>query len=61
MGKKLKLIRIEKGMTQRFVAKKIGLTGSQLCLFESGKGKISAEALVKLVTLLDVDIRALAD
>lgn len=61
MGTKLKLIRIEKGMTQRFVASKIGLTGSQLCNFERGKGRISAEALIKLCVLLDVDIRTLAD
>jgi transcriptional regulator with XRE-family HTH domain len=53
IGKKLRRARIEKNMTQRELAKILGLTHAGLGSYETGRLRLSAELLVKLCDILE--------
>jgi transcriptional regulator with XRE-family HTH domain len=50
----LKKIRIEKGKSQAFLAKEIGVSRALLCGFEKGKNGVSDEVLRRLANALGV-------
>lgn len=59
LGYRIKLLREEKGLTQSFVAKKLGYKHSSIISeIESGKKRISAENLSILAEVLGVDVNA---
>ena len=51
MSNNLKSMRIKKGITQRDLAKSIGVSQAMLSCFENNKKNLSAEHLVKLADL----------
>lgn len=53
-GERLRLCREKKGLTQKFVAEKIGVKNNTLHGYESGKYEPSFETLVNLANLYDV-------
>lgn len=54
MGEKLKTLRLEKKLTQKQVADRIGLAVSAVSSYESGSRYPSYEALVKLAHIFHV-------
>lgn len=54
MGKKLKALRLEKNLTQKQVADRIGLAISAVSSYESGVRYPSYEALIKLARIFHV-------
>lgn len=54
MGKKLKSLRIEKKLTQRQIAERIGLAISAVSSYESGTRYPSYDVLIKLAQIFHV-------
>lgn len=54
MGEKLHILRIEKKLTQKQVADRIGLATSAVSSYESGNRYPSYEALIKLARMFHV-------
>lgn len=54
MGEKLKALRLEKNLTQKQVADRIGLAISAVSSYESGMRYPSYEALIKLARIFHV-------
>lgn len=61
MGMKLKLIRLAKGISQGYVAKMLGITQTTLSRKENGKSKFTADELIELCVLYNIDVRELAE
>lgn len=60
LGFRIRQLRIEKGLTQSFVAKQLGYKHSSiLSEIESGKKGINAEKLPKVAKILGVDVNSL--
>ncbi len=60
LGVRIKNLRTEKGLTQSFVARKLGYKySSTLSEIESGKKGINAEKIPLVAKILDVDINEL--
>lgn len=60
LGERIKEIRIQKGLTQSFVAKELGYKSpSMLSEIESSKKGIDAEKIPLLANILGVDINEL--
>ncbi|PAD67298.1 transcriptional regulator [Bacillus sp. 7586-K] len=60
LGFRIRQLRIEKGLTQTFVAKQLGYKHSSiLSEIESGKKGISAEKLPIVANVLGVDVNSL--
>jgi transcriptional regulator with XRE-family HTH domain len=55
-GQKLKMIRTLKGMTQRDLAEKAGISPVSLATFESGKSDMRSSTIVKLCEALGVTV-----
>ena len=53
IGKRLRMLRVSRGLSQVELSKKLGITYKQLHKYESGSGRISAGRLVELANLLD--------
>lgn len=56
VGVRLKIRRRELGLTQKEVAKHIGVTYQQLQKYESGKSRVDSDRLFELARILKVDI-----
>ena len=54
MNERLKEIRLEKGLTQKQLAKAVGLTETALCNYEKGIREPSLNVLKQLCLALDV-------
>jgi transcriptional regulator with XRE-family HTH domain len=52
LGKQLKLSRISQDLSQRDVAKRIGIPSYRLCRIESGKLQPTSEEYTKLIAIL---------
>lgn len=50
----LKKVRIERNMSQKEVAMKIGVTATTICRYESGKRKLPLEIAKKLADVFDI-------
>lgn len=59
LGAKIKLLRVEKGMTQLDVASKMGIDDSSYRKIESGRTNPTARTLYKLAEALDIPISSL--
>lgn len=57
----LKKIRLEKGLTQKELAKKSGVSGSYISFLETGKRLPTIYILVVIAKTLDVKINELVD
>lgn len=55
MMKNLKLLRIERGLTQIELARKIGVSQFLISSLERGTTQASPDLLIRLTTVLDVD------
>lgn len=56
MGKSLKRVRLEKGLTQEELAEKVGIHPTYVGKIESGKNNISIKMLFKISRVLDVKL-----
>ena len=56
VGKRLKKMRIEKGLTLKELSDLVGLSDSQLCLIENGTNKLSEKRAVILGEALEVGV-----
>ena len=54
LHKRIKMARIQRGLTQAQLAAKSDLTANFICLIESGKKNPSLRTLVRLAEVLDV-------
>lgn len=56
LGENIKKIRIEKGLTQKELADKVGISGAFMSLIEKGANNPSDENLIKISDVLNVPI-----
>lgn len=56
LGEKIKIIRVKKGITARFVAKKVGISPSTLCKYEKNSRAIKADLLPAFAEALGVEV-----
>ena len=61
LGKKIKVIRGRKGLSQEFVAKKLGINRIALSRIERGERKIKVEELKKLAEVFNISADVLLD
>lgn len=52
---KIRLLRLEKGFSQEYVARQLELSQSYYGRIETGKRTISLDLLMKILSILDVD------
>lgn len=60
LGEKLRKMRLEKGLTQEQLGKKLGLTKACIGLYENGKRSIYAKTLIDICKICDYDANELA-
>lgn len=58
-GEKMKAVRINKGLTQKALADKMGVSASTVGMYEQGRRIPDANALSKIAAALDVSVDAL--
>jgi transcriptional regulator with XRE-family HTH domain len=58
VGARLKMLRVQRGMSQTAVAESVGLTFQQIQKYENGSNRISASRLVEFASALGVPIRS---
>lgn len=58
-GEKMKAVRINKGLTQKALADKMGVSASAVGMYEQGRRIPDANALSKIAAALDVSVDAL--
>lgn len=56
IGKRIRELRIKSGMSQAFVAQKLGITFQQVQKYENGTNRVSAARLSMLAEILDTHI-----
>ncbi|MCC0684330.1 helix-turn-helix domain-containing protein [Clostridioides sp. ZZV14-6345] len=56
LGKRIKIARIKKGVTQEVVAEKIDITPSHMSNIETAKTKVSLPVLINIANVLSVTI-----
>lgn len=56
IGANLRRYRDRKGLTQRDVAQRVGVTPQQIQKYESGSSRVSADALIAFADILDTPI-----
>lgn len=56
IGKKIKQIRIEKGLSQEKLSEKIDISPRQMCTIENGNSFPSIETFVKISEVLEINI-----
>jgi len=54
IGKRLRLLRVARGLSQAELGKGLGVAYRQIHKYEDGSGRISAARLIELANLLDV-------
>jgi len=60
LGARVRAIRRERGLTQAQLAERLGISGSYLNLIEHNRRGLSAQLLIKLADVLQLDLRALS-
>ena len=60
LGGRLRKARISKGMSQRELADKLGLTQAAICQFEKGQRSPTPQNVRNLANILDIDLVDLA-
>lgn len=56
IGKKIRQLRIEKGLSQEELSEKIDISPRHMCTIENGNSFPSMETFVKIASILDIDI-----
>lgn len=56
IGKKIRQIRKERGISQEKLSEEIDISPRQMCMIESGNSYPSIETFVKISKILDIDI-----
>ena len=56
LGKKIKQIRIEKGISQEKLSEKIDISPRQMCTIENGNSFPSIETFIKIAEILEINI-----
>ncbi|MCC0629782.1 helix-turn-helix transcriptional regulator [Clostridioides sp. ES-S-0108-01] len=56
LGKRIKIARIKKNVTQEVIAEKIDITPSHMSNIETGKTKLSLHVLINIANVLSVTI-----
>jgi len=56
VGKKIREIRIEKGLSQEELSEKIDISPRHMCTIENGNSLPSLETFIKITQVLDIDI-----
>lgn len=54
VGKRVKMLRMEKGLSQKHVVEKTGMSQSHYSRFESGEGNVSLSYLLRIVEAIGV-------
>lgn len=52
----IRTARLKKGLTQRELAKKLGVVRETVSLWESGRNRVNSEKLVRLSEILDCSV-----
>ena len=60
LGSRVRALRSRKGLTQKAMAERLGISASYLNLIEHNRRPLSVEVLLKLATVFDVDVRGFA-
>lgn len=55
VGRKIREVRLLRGMTQANVAERLGLSFQQLQKYETGHNRVSASRMYEIATLLEVE------
>lgn len=58
---KISYWRIKRGLTQRELAEKVGISGAAIAYYETGQNKPKIETLFRLAQALDVEVSELFD
>ncbi len=58
IGKKIREIRLKRGMSQTYLAKKAKLSFQQIQKYENGKNRIAASRLFKIAKILETPLLA---
>lgn len=61
IGEKIKVARLQKGVSQAALAKCLGVSTSMICQYEIGKRKPKVETLSKIAGALGVDLKVFYD
>lgn len=56
IGKKIRQMRIERGLSQEALSEKIDISPRHMCTIENGKSIPSIETFVKIANVLEIDI-----
>jgi len=59
IGKRIKSIRVTKGLSQEFVAEHLGINQSTLARMEMGNPKLDSKQLISLCEVLEIDLEEL--
>jgi len=59
VGRRVRVLRVTRGMSQTALASQLGLTFQQLQKYEKGTNRISASKLYEIATILGVDVASL--
>lgn len=59
VGQRVRMLRLNRGMSQTALANQLGLTFQQVQKYERGTNRISASKLVEIAKALDVDVAGL--
>ncbi len=60
IGRTVRRVRLERGLTQQVLASRLGISASYLNLIEHDQRNVTASLLIKLAEILDVDLAALS-
>lgn len=56
IGKKLRMVRLDEGLTQEYVAERVGINTSHISNIENNRVKISLTTLVRLCNVLNATV-----
>lgn len=60
MGRRLRIVRLERKLSQRALGQLIGKSKQQVCAWEQGRSDMTVTSLVAMARVLSVDIAWLA-
>src|SRR5262245_56268396 len=60
LGKKIRALRMKEGLTQAALAERLGISASYLNLIENDRRSLSADLLLRLARVFDLDLKGLA-
>lgn len=61
LGKKIKQMRVERGLSQEKLSEMIDISPRQMCVIENGNSSPSLETFVKIARVLEIDVNDFLD